>query len=257
MNGGSGRARLTSVPRPPEAENRIRALFSPRDGRGSASIVEQLVDLVRAQHLRPGDQLPPERELGQLLGASRATVREALRVLESRGLLRVRVGARGGAFVAIPSSNHAGQGFLDLLISRGVSISQVTEARRVLEIGVIPIVCTTATEADLARLAALNERDQQALQEGTYQESHGVEFHQAFVASAHNPVVDTMMASIRDVLLASLRLTQRVPATSRTEGLAEHRDLIDAVAGGRVADAVRIVRRHLERTEQRASAVGC
>jgi DNA-binding FadR family transcriptional regulator len=61
--------------------------------RASTLIIEQVLRLTEAQHLGPGDLLPSERELCTLLGASRSTVREAARVLESRGPVEVRVGA--------------------------------------------------------------------------------------------------------------------------------------------------------------------
>jgi len=73
-------------------------------GRISETIVDQIRQLMYTGQLRPGDRLPAERDLCERFGVSRVTVREALRTLESSGLVEIRVGARGGAFVLRASS---------------------------------------------------------------------------------------------------------------------------------------------------------
>jgi DNA-binding FadR family transcriptional regulator len=233
-------------------------LFTRIEGpRGPSRIVEQVLGLLSAGTLRPGDQLPPERELATLLGASRSTTREALRTLQARGLLDVRVGARGGAFLAAPSNDYAVQGFADLLASRGISSLQVTEARAVVEVGALPLVCARATAADVAELRALLRRDQSAVSEGRYQETYSVAFHMRLAKCAHNPVIDTMLGSMRDVLLASLKVTQWDPVTDRRNGLEEHRRIVDAVEAGDPDKAAQILRKHLHRTMDRAPDPGC
>ena len=95
-------------------------LFSPVSmGRISEVIVEQIRLLMRQGQLKPGDRLPPERDLCERFGVSRVTVREALRMLESSGLVEIRVGARGGAFVTAPSSNRVGEAVTNPLARRG------------------------------------------------------------------------------------------------------------------------------------------
>lgn len=234
------------------------ALFTSLAGHGGPGrIVDQVLSLLRSGALGPGDQLPPERELAAVLGASRSTTREALRMLQARGLLDVRVGARGGAFLAAPTNDHAVQGFADLLAGRGVSAQQVTEARWVIEVAALPLICARATPADIAELRALSRRDQQALREGCYQEDYSVAFHLRLAQSAHNPVIDTMLESMRDVLLASLKVTQWAPVTDRHHGLEEHRALVEAVEAGDAERATEVLRHHLRRTMERAPAAGC
>src|SRR3954451_2972741 len=114
--------------------NRVNA------GRVSRLIVDQIRLLIRDGMLSAGDRLPSERELGERFGVSRVTVREALRGLEANGLVTIRVGARGGAFVTAPTSKHVGEGITDLLTLSGLTASEVTEARRVFEMGFVPLV---------------------------------------------------------------------------------------------------------------------
>lgn len=242
---------------PSEAEGRAISAtdgtFRPiAKGGGPAEIVEQLLELLSAGELRLGDQLPPERELAAALGASRSTTREALRVLQGRGLLDIKVGARGGAFVAVPSSERAAQGVSDLLRSRGVSAHDVAEARDVVEVAVLPLACERATEADIEELRALTDRHLQAHRDGTYEEAYAVEFHSRLAQCAHNPAIDAMLVSMREVQLATLKITQRVHAFDRERGLVDHQLLVDAVQARDAALATAILHDHLHRTVERA-----
>src|SRR6185437_5429746 len=90
--------------------------------RMSEAIVDQIKTLIRTNRLRPGDRLPSERELCERMGVSRVTVREA------GGLVEIRVGARGGAFVTTPSSERLGAGLADLIQLAPVTAVDVTEA---------------------------------------------------------------------------------------------------------------------------------
>ena len=121
-------------------------------GRASEMIVDQIRLLIRDGQLKPGDRLPAERELGEKFGVSRVTVREALRGLEANGMVTIKVGARGGAFVTAPTSARVGEGIIDLLSLSGLTDKEVTEARQVFELGIIPLVCERATEEDIDEL---------------------------------------------------------------------------------------------------------
>src|ERR1700743_2069731 len=101
-------------------------------GRISEVIVEQIRLLMRQGQLKPGDRLPPERDPCERFGVSRVTVREALRMLESSGLVEIRVGARGGAFVTAPSSNRVGEGLAGPLTPFVVDRARGNEGRDVL-----------------------------------------------------------------------------------------------------------------------------
>ena len=126
-------AREATVPSPAPASSRRAEPVQPgQRGRISEIIVEQIRLLMRQGQLKPGDRLPPERDLCERFGVSRVTVREALRTLESSGLVEIRVGARGGAFVTVPSSNRVGEGLADLLTLSVISAADVTEIRMIL-----------------------------------------------------------------------------------------------------------------------------
>lgn len=229
-------------------------LFSPVSvTRVSQVIVEQVRLLLRQGRLRPGDRLPSERELCERFGVSRVTVREALRVLEANGLIEIRVGARGGAFVTSPTSQQVGEGLADLLSLSPLTAAEVTEARLVFEIGIIPLIVERATEDDLAELRALNDAHQRAHDDGTYTMEMSADFHIRLAAATHNAAIETLVQSFHGPLLMSLVTAKLKEPVMGKVGIREHRDFIDAVQARDVAKAESIMRTHLRRTADRVA----
>jgi GntR family transcriptional repressor for pyruvate dehydrogenase complex len=152
--------------------------FSPvSSGRVSGEIVEQVKAAIRDGRLAPGDQLPPERNLTKQLGVSRVSVRDALRMLEAHGLVEVRVGARGGAFVTAPAPKLVGEGIGDMLTLAAVSPADLTEARMVFELGILELACERATEDDLRELDEICDRADALFTADAYDPELSAEFH--------------------------------------------------------------------------------
>jgi GntR family transcriptional repressor for pyruvate dehydrogenase complex len=220
-------------------------------GRISGIIVDQVRLLMRQGQLQPGDRLPAERELCEHFGVSRVTVREALRVLEANGLVEMRVGARGGAFVRSPSKERVGEGILDYLTMSPVSSGDVTELRMVLELGIIPLVCERATDDDIEDLLALCHRAREALASGSHDVSMSVEFHTRVAQCAHNGAIELLLPSLQGPLLRSLAEARQAAPNMGRRGVQEHLAFVEAVRDRKVDDAVQIMRAHLERTAAR------
>ncbi|MCE7006986.1 FadR family transcriptional regulator [Kibdelosporangium philippinense] len=229
-------------------------LFSPVSlGRVSQVIVDQIKMLIHEGKLSPGDRLPSERELCNRFGVSRVTVREALRVLEAGGLVNIRVGAHGGAFVTQPSNSRLGEGLADLLRLSPLTAAQVTEARMVFELGIVPMVVERATEEDIAELREICDRQKAALKDGTYSLTLSTEFHTKVAACTHNPAIEMLVESFHGPMLMSLREAKtRAPLMGR-KGATEHAKFVDAVAAGDVETATEIMRTHLQRTADRVA----
>ncbi len=221
-------------------------------GRIWSLIVEHIRSLIRDGHLSAGDRLPSERELGERFGVSRVTVREALRGLEARGLVAIRVGAHGGAFVTAPSSDRIGEGLSDLLSLSVVSPREVTEARQVLELAIVPLVCERANETDIAELLDICDRAEAALHTGEeYPVSLSAEFHTRVARATHNPALATFALTFHVPLVASLTKAQQEDPRVGVLGTAEHREFVEAVARRDVAAADAVMREHLARTADR------
>ena len=220
-------------------------------GRISEIIVEQIRLLMRQGQLKPGDRLPPERDLCERFGVSRVTVREALRMLESSGLVEIRVGARGGAFVTAPSSDRVGEGLADLLTLSVISAADVTEVRMMLEAGIVPLVCERATEEDLAALDEICRRSEAALASGDYTMTMSLEFHIRVAQATHNPAIAVLVESFSGPILMSLQQAHEAAPEMGERGTREHEEFIAAVRRRDVDTASRIMREHLERTAHR------
>ena len=220
-------------------------------GRISEVIVEQVRVLIRQGQLSAGDRLPSERELCERFGVSRVTVREALRVLEANGLVEIRVGARGGAFVTVPSSRRVGEGISELITLASLSGTEVTEARMVFELGIVPLVCERATEQDVAELYEICDRSAAALEDDEYPLTLSAEWHTRYARAAHNRAVLMLVESLHGPLLMSLEKARDVAPMHGRRGVDEHRALVDAIQARDADTATSLMATHLARTAAR------
>jgi DNA-binding FadR family transcriptional regulator len=221
-------------------------------GRVSTLIVEQIRMLIRDGQLSVGDRLPSERELGEQFGVSRVTVREALKMLEATGLVTIKVGARGGAFVTAPSSEQVGEGISDLLTFAVLSPGDVTEARQVFELGIVPLVCRRADTRDIADLYEICDRADAALDSAEgYSVALSAEFHVRVAKAAHNQAIELLARSFHGPVLQSLLRAQEGDPQVGVLGTQEHREFVDAVRLRDVAAATAVMTVHLARTATR------
>jgi GntR family transcriptional repressor for pyruvate dehydrogenase complex len=246
-------ATKSAAPKQPQPNGDLYRTVS--SNRMSEAIVDQIRTLIRSEQLRPGDRLPSERDLGDRMGVSRVTVREALRVLEAGGLIEIRVGARGGAFVTAPTSSRIGSGLADLISLSPLTAAEVTEARQVVELGIIPLVIERATDDDIAELRAMVQDHQQALKRGEYVMAMSAAFHVRVAACTHNGAIEMLVHSFHGPLLMSLQEAQVAAPLMGHRGTTEHRDFVEALAARDVARAEEIMTVHLQRTARRVSRV--
>lgn len=230
-------------------------MFNPVSaGRISERIVDQIRMLIRDGQLSAGDRLPSARELCERFGVSRVTVREALRSLEANGLVTIRVGARGGAFVTAPSSARVGEGIADLLSLSAVTAAEVTEARRVFEIGIVPLVCERADDNDIAELLEICDRAEAALAGGDYPVELSAEFHVRLARASHNSAIEMLAQSFREPMVMSLRQAKNQDPRVGVLGTREHRKFVQAVGQRDVATAESLMNSHLARTADRVDS---
>jgi GntR family transcriptional regulator, transcriptional repressor for pyruvate dehydrogenase complex len=199
--------------------------------RVSGAIVEQMRSLIVSGEISPGDRLPPERELAEQFNVSRVSVRDALRVLEVLGLVDIRVGAAGGAFVTVPSTSVVGQGVQNLVMMTSAEPEDVGETRLVLELGMVTLVCERGTADDIASLRDLCNRGEEALAAGSYAREHSEAFHARLGEATHNPALALVAESFRGPL-SMFELRERGGESEdarHARSLREHVRIVDAL----------------------------
>ena len=220
---------------------------APGRRRAAQALAEQIRQYL-AEDRPPGrERLTSEADLVQGTGYSRATVREALRILEDQGLISVRPGPAGGIFAAQPDPGNLAQSIGIVLEARHVELPQLLEARRELEATAARLAASRATPEDLTALRATNERLAAAAAAGDLElaVAENLEFHLRLVDATHNEVLALLIKAMRQlVLLATRDLGYSVQV--RDEVVQAHGRIIEAVAARDDAAAERRARRHLE-----------
>jgi GntR family transcriptional repressor for pyruvate dehydrogenase complex len=223
-------------------------LFAPVEtGRMSGAIVEQIRDLIRSGHLKPGQRLPSERELAERFKVSRVTVRDALRALETMGLVDIRVGAAGGAFLTAPSTAIVGEGIRNMLMTGVISPEHVAEVRLIIELGIVRLAIARASEDDIERLKDICARSEAALDAGAYETILSTEFHTCLAHAAHNPAIEMVADLFRGPLSMAGVRAKDPPALSHEMSVREHVSLLDAITAGDLGEARRVMAKHLLR----------
>ncbi|MDX3232379.1 FadR/GntR family transcriptional regulator [Streptomyces sp. ME19-01-6] len=211
-------------------------------------LYQQVLERLRAYAaeggLRAGDRLPPERELAQRLGISRASVKQAVVVLEVQGLVEVRQG--GGTYLLRDSLDAEP---VERLVERRRRLPDVLDAREALETKIAELAAERRTDQDLAAMeSALGwmEDEIESDRPGTEGDRR---FHAAVTAAAHSPLLAEFMRSIADQIGESREESLRQPGRPR-RSLAQHQRILDAIAARHPGAAATAMRRHLRTVAQ-------
>jgi GntR family transcriptional repressor for pyruvate dehydrogenase complex len=200
------------------------------------AVEAQLAELIRRGELRPGDRLPPEREMAQRMQVSRASVREALRMMERRGLVVSRPGA--GTF--IPSGNAEA-------LARSLThlaVDDVMELRLLLEPAIAALAARRATPEALARLEAVLQEQAQQVRLGQPAAAADAAFHAALAEATHNRALVRLGAALAEVLAPSRDDSLQTPRRAELS-LRSHQAILAAIRAGAPDEARQAMAAHL------------
>jgi GntR family transcriptional repressor for pyruvate dehydrogenase complex len=206
----------------------FKTVAPERRGATSEEVVAQLREMIHRGELRPGDRLPPERDLARLLGVSRPTLRAGIRSLAAVGVLQSRQGA--GTFVVQSEGQPTlDSGPLRLLASlHGLTSAEMFEARLTLEMAVAGFAAARATGDQMATMAEEVAGMYAALDDPEQFLVHDVRFHQAVAAASGNRILTALMNMVAKILF-DIRIKTVKRATDLKESAEMHRSIYNAI----------------------------
>lgn len=214
-------------------------------------VVDQIEEAIVAGKLQPGETLPSERDLKELFQTSRGTLREALRVLEQKGLIEIKLGVGGGSVVkAAPMEQVCDS--LDLLVRfQQISLEHLAEFREGIEGIVAATACRRATRRDIAGLEKLLEKARQFVAKGVSHSRQFVEIdkqiHQALARITGNPMYIVVHQMVHDNIQRYYERFLPWTEAMLQENLQDLCNLVAHIEKGDADQASDLARRHVQR----------
>jgi GntR family transcriptional repressor for pyruvate dehydrogenase complex len=209
-------------------------------------VVKQVQDVIRDGLLRPGDKLPPERELAEMLHVSRGSLREAILALESMGLVEPRHGE--GTVVRDLSAAPLVNQLSVMLVQKKALVGELLEFRLMIEPTLAARAAANATGEEIAHLEEILTRQKAKIDQGELAIEEDSKFHYAIAQAARNSVVLRVLDVFMDYLRDSRQLSLQVEGRPQ-KSLNSHRRILNAIARKNPAEAEAAMRRHITTIE--------
>lgn len=234
---------------PTLTHTRVR-LSSVKVPRAANLLAAQIQEEIIAGRYPDGAMLPTEKEMADQLQVSRPTVREALRILESAGLVSTRPGPRGGPRVSRPNIPTVTRSLTTLFQYERVSLADLLEARRAIEPVCARVAASRATPEDIEALRRSIAAMRGGLEDDAVFWAENANFHLAIVTAGRNIVLHTLMTALRE-LIYQFTVGMHIPLEKRTSTLDEHTAIMQAIAAHDPEAAAQATYAHLVRSEER------
>ncbi|HET6891257.1 MAG TPA: FadR/GntR family transcriptional regulator [Pyrinomonadaceae bacterium] len=215
-------------------------------GQTTEEVVARVSELIKSAQLKPGDRLPPERELSKQIGVSRPSLRAGLRALSSMGVLRSRQGA--GTFVADGPPTLDSEPLRLLAALHGFSFDHMFETRSILEVGAAGLAAERATSEQLATLADEIAEMYASLNNPQEYLVHDIRFHRAIAQASGNPTLATLVEMVSAVMYERRRDTIE-RAHDFKESLELHQQVYRAIRDRQPDEARAAMREHIVRAQ--------
>ncbi len=209
-------------------------------------IAEQILNMIREGQLKPGDLLPSERELAQRMHVSRVSVRDAIRVLEARGIVEVRQGE--GTRVRTPDAATLVAPLSALLEVRRELVRHLFDLRRMIEPQFAAEAARRITPAHLERLQEIVARQAARTARGEFPIEEDEAFHRGIVEATGNPVALEVHAILAEYLRGGRDLALQTPERA-ARSLEGHRAILEALAARDPTAAREGMWRHIHEVE--------
>jgi len=199
-----------------------------RSARASEDVVTQILETLYSAGLKPGEWLGTEAELAERFNVSRVTIRDAVSALAARGLIDVRVGARGGLRVATSDPGRLIDAFSIQLRLMGLTRDELFEAMLAIEPVTAALTAERATDAQIGALRELVEQSKAAFDDPVQFAQLAVGFHQALADMSGNRALRASLAALRSTQLEHMGPPTTRPIAERVARL--HESILRAIA---------------------------
>ena len=222
--------------------------------KASDVLASDLRERILSGEFPAGTSLPPERDMVTQTQMSRTTVREALRILEVQGLVRIRTGRSGGAFVQRLDGDSVANSVSLLIRGRQIRMAALLEAREGIEPVCARLAAQYRTDADLERLAEANAAIAAAGPLEDFLQAN-VDWHVAVAAASHNELLTGFMAALSRAIYASTDNRGFVDAEVRRTAIRAHVKITEAIRAQDMDAALRRMTRHVHSYAQAIAGV--
>lgn len=213
----------------------------------TSQVIDYVLDLIRSGSVKPGQQVPTETELTQILGVSRTCVREAMKSLQSMGLVEIR--QRVGATVLEPSSSSLLNSGSFLLAVQAQRMDDLLEFRRIMEVGLASLAAEKAELKDVESMRKALDRYRAAMASQPVDCNTDMSFHAALAAASKNPIAVMVWQMLSENLAQVLEQASSVPHICE-QTLSDHEEIYEAVRDRNAFKAREAMRRHLDNAER-------
>ncbi len=210
-------------------------------------VVSQIHGLIRQGRLKAGDQLPSERELAETFKVSRTSVREALRALETQGLVVSRTGM--GTFVANLPIEALVAALATMLIEGKNALADIFEMRKLIEPQIASLAAERATEKDVERLRKILEGQREQVEKGATGVEADSEFHFSIGQATQNQALEKLVFGLMDILSHSREESLQTAGRSQAS-LESHHKILSAIEVHDKEKAQQAMLQHIEQVEQ-------
>ncbi len=209
--------------------------------------VARQIERLILKKLKPGDKLPSERELAEMLQVSRSSIRDAIRGLELMGLVEPRQGA--GTIVREAAAESTVNPFANALKRRRELVSELLDFRKMLEPPLAARAATHASADEISEMEEILQRQEAKLSRGETTVAEDTEFHYSVALASGNSVVLKVLDILMDLLRETRERSLQVEGRPR-KSLAGHQRILAAIKRQDVESAKAAMRRHIEDVEE-------
>ena len=211
-------------------------------------IVDRVERLILNEEFQVGDALPPERDMAQQLGVSRNILREAIGVLEQKGLLQVRPGS--GTYVARPTAEFLRDSLDSFFRFNKSALFDLIEARRSIEVEIAELAAERGSEEACQHIGECLANLERTV--GTVEPyvDADVRFHEALAKAANNEILKLLLDSVRGALRENIRILVQLHPAAVSGAMVFHRRIAEAVQSHNPPAARAAMREHLESVRQ-------